>query len=154
MSEQRTESQDQGSATFNKEQIELIGTVLDLRLKAVVAEMRLATKEEGEKVREAMDTALKDTRTAMDTAIKDTRTELKGEVRDQIQAQSKHFYWVISGLVAIWLAVATLAVNKWPQATPVAPAAPVAQVAPVTPAEPPELNEPPEPNEPPELSQP
>ncbi len=147
MSEQRTESQDQGSATFNKEQIELIGTVLDLRLKAVVAEMRLATKEEGEKVREAMDTAIKDTRTAMDTAIKDTRTEMKGEVRDQIQAQSKHFYWVISGLVAIWLAVATLAVNKWPQATPVAavaPAAPVAQVAPVTPAEPPELNEPPE----------
>ena len=165
MSEQRTESQDQGSATFNKEQIELIGTVLDLRLKAVVAEMRLATKEEGEKVRAAMDTAIKDTRTAMDTAIKDTRaamdtaikdtrTEMKGEVRDQIQAQSKHFYWVISGLVAIWLAAATLAVNKWPQATPVAPAAPVAQVAPVTPAEPPELNEPPEPNEPPELSQP
>ena len=140
MSEQRTESRDQGSATFNKEQIELIGSVLDLRLKAVVAEMRLATKEEGEKVRDAMDTALKDTRAAMDTAIKETRAEMKDEVRQQ----SKYFCWVIGGLVAIWLAAAGLAVNKWPQATPVAPAAPVAQVAPITPAEPPGLNEPPD----------
>ena len=133
MSEQRTESQDQergqGSATFNKEQIELIGSVLDLRLKAVVAEMRLATKEEGEKVRDAMDTAIK---------------ELRAEMKDEVRQQSKYFCWVIGGLVAIWLAVATLAVNKWPQATPVAPVAPVAQAAPVTPDDPPDLIDPPD----------
>ena len=131
MSEQRTESQEQGQgqgpATFNKEQIELIGSVLDLRLKAVIAEMRLATKEEGEKVREAMDTAIK---------------ELRAEMKDEVRQQSKYFCWVIGGLVAIWLAAATLAVNKWPQATPVAPAAPVAQAAPVAPAEPPDLSQP------------
>ena len=150
MSEQRTESRDQGPATFNKEQIELIGSVLDLRLKAVVAEMRLATKEEGEKVRDAMDTAIKETRDAMDTAIKETRDamdtaikETRAEMKDEVRQQSKYFCWVIGGLVAIWLAAATLAVNKWPQATPVAPATPVAQAAPVTPAEPPGLNEPP-----------
>ena len=140
MSEQRTESQERGSATLSREQIELIGVVLEprfekleLRFEKVAAEMRLAIKEEVEKVRGEMD-----------TAIKDTRAEMKDEVRDQIQAQSKHFYWVIGGLVAIWLAAATLAVNKWPQATPVAPTAPVAQVAPVTPAEPADLNEPPD----------
>ena len=109
MSEQRTEHQGQGSATLNKEQIELIGVVLDLRLKAVVAEIRLAVKEEVERV----------------------RVELRDEVRQQIQDQSKHFHWVIGGLVTIWLAVAvaaaTLAVNKWPQAPVVAPAVPVAQ---------------------------
>ena len=133
MSEQRTESQEQGPATLSREQIELIGVVLEPRFEKVVSEMRLAIKEEVEKVRGEMD-----------TAIKDTRAEMKDEVRDQIQAQSKHFYWVIGGLVAIWLAAATLAVNKWPQATPVAPTAPVAQVAPVTPAKPADLNEPPD----------
>ena len=138
MSEQRTEHQGQGSATLNKEQIELIGAVLDLRLKAVVAEMRLAIKEEVEKV----------------------RVEMKEEVRVQIQTQSKHFYWVIGGLVTIWLAVAvaaaTLAVNKWPQAAVVAPAVPVAQVAPVSSdlSESPDLSQPPDLNEPPGLSQP
>ena len=128
MSEQRTEGrgpeQGQGSATLNKEQIELIGSVLDLRLKAVVAEMRLATKEEGEKV----------------------RVEMKEEVRQQIQTQSNHFHWVLGVLVTIWLAVAgvaaTLAVNKWPQPSAVAPAAPVAQVAPVAPDEPTDLSQP------------
>ena len=154
MSEQRTESQEQGQgqgpATFNKEQIELIGSVLDLRLKAVVAEMRLATKEEGEKVRDAMDTALKETRDSMDTAIKELRAEMKDEVRQQ----SKYFCWVIGGLVAIWLAAATLAVNKWPQATPVTPAAPVAQAAPVAPDEPTDLIEPTDLSQPPDLSQP
>ena len=128
MSKQRTEGQaperGQGSATLNKEQIELIGSVLDIRLKAVVAEMRLATKEEGEKV----------------------RVELKEEVRQQIQTQSNHFHRVLGVLVTIWLAVAgvaaTLAVNKWPQPSAVAPAAPVAQVAPVAPDEPPGLSQP------------
>ncbi len=115
------------AGVLNKEQVELIGSVLDLRLKAVVAEMRLATKEEGEKVREAMDTTIK---------------ELRVEMKDEVRQQSKYFCWVIGGLVAIWLAAATLAVNKWPQATPVAPAAPVAQAAPVTPAEPPGLSQP------------
>ena len=128
MSEQRTEGQaperGQGSATLNKEQIELIGSVLDIRLKAVVAEMRLATKEEGEKV----------------------RVEMKEEVRQQIQTQSNHFHWVLGVLDTIWLAVAgvaaTLAVSKWPQPSAVAPAAPVAQVAPVAPDEPPGLSQP------------
>ena len=128
MSKQRTEGQEpergQGSATLNKEQIELIGSVLDIRLKAVVAEMRLATKEEGEKV----------------------RVEMKEEVRQQIQTQSNHFHWVLGVLGTIWLAVAgvaaTLAVNKWPQPSAVAPAAPVAQVAPVAPDEPTDLSQP------------
>lgn len=128
MSKQRTEGQEpergQGSATLNKEQIELIGSVLDIRLKAVVAEMRLATKEEGEKV----------------------RVEMKEEVRQQIQTQSNHFHWVLGVLGTIWLAVAgvaaTLAVSKWPQPSAVAPAAPVAQVAPVAPDEPPGLSQP------------
>ena len=127
MSEQRTESQEQGSATLNKEQIELIGVVLDLRLKAVVSEMRLAIKEEVEKV----------------------RVEMKEEVR----RQSTLFCWFIGILVTIGLAAGGLAVHKWPQAIPVAavaPAAPVAQVAPVAP----DLNEPADPNEPADLSQP
>ena len=92
----------------------------------VHAEMRLAAKEEGDKVREAMGKEVKD---------------LRAEVRTQIQAQSKHFYWVIGGLVAIWLAVAGIA-NKWPQATPVAPATPVAQAAPVAPIDPPDRSQP------------
>ena len=120
MSDQRTESQEQGSATLNKEQIELIGVVLDLRLKAVVSEMRLAIKEEVEKV----------------------RAEVKTDMR-----------WFIGIMVGVWLAAAGLAVNKWPQAVPVAavaPAAPVGQVAPVAQVAPvgqvapvaPDLNEP------------
>ena len=104
MSEQRTESQEQGSATLSKEQIELIGVVLEPRFEKVVADMRLAIKEEVEKV----------------------RGEMREEVRAQIQAQSNHFYWVIGGLAVLWLAAAILAVNKWPQATPVAAVAPVA----------------------------
>ena len=137
MSNQRTESQEQGSATLNKEQIELIGTILEPRFDKVedrfdkvIAEMRLIAKEEGEKVRASMDTAVK---------------ELRAEMKEEVRQQSKHFYWVIGGLVGIWLTAsvtaATLAVTKWPQAVPVAavaPAAPVAQVAPVAP----DLNEP------------
>ena len=143
MSEQRTESQEQGSATLNKEQIELIGVVLDLRLKAVVSEMRLAIKEEVERGR-----------VEMKEEVERGRVEMKEEVekvRSQIRDQSKSFCWFIGILVTIWLAVAvtavTLAVNKWPQAVPVAavdPAAPVAQVAPVGQVAPvaPDLNEP------------
>ena len=139
MSEQRTEGQEQergqGSATLSKEQIELIGTILEPRFEkvedrfdTVIAEMRLMTNE-----------AVKEMRGALDTAVKDLRTEIKGDMRQQ----STIFCWVIGGLVAIWLAAAGIAVSKWPQATPVAPAAPVAQAAPVAPAEPPDLIEPP-----------
>ena len=141
MSDQRTERQEQGAATLNKEQIELIGSILEPRLKAVVSEMRLAVKEEGDKVRASMDMAVKDLRVEMKEEVEKVRVEMKEEVRQQ----SKHFYWVIGGLVTIWLAAsvtaATLAVTKWPQAVPVAavaPAAPVGQVAPVAPG----LNEP------------
>lgn len=135
MSEQRTEGQEpergQGSVTLSKEQIELIGAILEPRFEKVearfdqvIAEMRLATKEEGEKV----------------------RVEMKEEVRQQIQTQSNHFHRVLGVLGTIWLAVAgvaaTLAVNKWPQPSAVAPAAPVAQVAPVAPDEPTDLSQP------------
>ena len=104
MGDQRTASQEQGSATLSKEQIELIGVVLEPRFEKVVADMRLAIKEEVERV----------------------RGEMKDEVRDQIQAQSNHFYWVIGILVTIGLAAGGLAVHKWPQAVPVAAAAPTA----------------------------
>ena len=141
MSEQRTEGQEQergqGSATLSKEQIELIGTILEPRFDKVedrfdkvIAEMRLIAKEEGEKVRASMDTAVKD---------------LRAEMKDDMRRQSTLFCWFIGILVTIGLAAGGLAVHKWPQATPVAavaPAAPVAQVAPVTPAEPAGLNEP------------
>ena len=154
MSDQRTASQEQGAATLNKEQIELIGTILEPRFDKVedrfdkvIAEMRLIAKEEGEKVRASMDTAVKDLRGEMKEEVEKVRVEMKEEVRQQ----SKHFYWVIGGLVGIWLTAsvtaATLAVTKWPQAVPVAavaPAAPVAQVAPVGQVAPvaPDLNEP------------
>ena len=155
MSEQRTEGQEQergqGSATLSKEQIELIGTILEPRFDKVedrfdkvedrfdkvedrfdkvIAEMRLIAKEEGEKVRASMDTAVKD---------------LRAEMKDDMRRQSTLFCWFIGILVTIGLAAGGLAVHKWPQAVPVAavaPAAPVAQVAPVTPAEPAGLNEP------------
>ena len=134
MSEQRTEGQEQergqGSATLSKEQIELIGTILEPRFDKVedrfdkvIAEMRLIAKEEGEKVRASMDTAVKD---------------LRAEMKDDMRRQSTLFCWFIGILVTIGLAAGGLAVHKWPQATPVAvvaPAAPVAQVAP-------DLNEP------------
>ena len=146
MSEPRTERQEQGSATLSKEQIELIGTILEPRFEKVVAEMRLIAKEEGEKVRDSMDTAIKELRAEA--------KELRAEMKDEVRQQSKYFCWVIGILVSIWLAAGVLAVNKWPQATPVAPAAPVAQAAPAIPAEPPDLSQPPGLIEPPDLSQP
>ncbi len=133
MSEQRTAGQEQergqGSATLSKEQIELIGTILEPRFDKVIAEMRLIAKEEGEKVRASMDTAVKD---------------LRAEMKDDMRRQSTLFCWFIGILVTIGLAAGGLAVHKWPQAVPVAavaPAAPVAQVAP-------DLNESPGLNEP------
>ena len=149
MSEPRTESQEQGSATLSKEQIELIGTILEPRFEKVedrfdrvIAEMRLIAKEEGEKVRDAMDTTVKETRNAMDTAVKELRKELKDEVRDQIKTQTKHFYGIVTLLAGLWIAAASIAVSQWPESTPVAPAAPVAQAAPATPDEPPGLSQP------------
>ena len=143
MSEPRTERQEQGSATLSKEQIELIGTILEPRFEKVedrfdkvVAEMRLIAKEEGEKVRDSMDTAIKELRAEA--------KELRAEMKDEVRQQSKYFCWVIGILVSIWLAAGVLAVNKWPQATPVAPAAPVAQAAPAIPDEPPGLSQPPD----------
>ena len=147
MSEPRTESQDpergQGSAALSKEQIELIDAILEPRFEKVedrfdkvVAEMRLIAKEEGEKMRDSMNTAIKELR----AEAKELRTEMKDEVRQQ----SKYFCWVIGILVSIWLAAGVLAVNKWPESTPVAPAAPVAQAAPAIPDEPPGLSQPPD----------
>ena len=152
MSEQRTEGQEQergqGSATLSKEQIELIGAILEPRFEKVegrfdqvearfekvearfdqvIAEMRLMTNE-----------AVKEMRGALDTAVKDLRAEIKDDMRQQ----STIFCWVIGILVTIGLAAGGLAVHKWPQATPVAPAAPVAQAAPVAPDEPPDLSQP------------
>ena len=121
MSEQRTEGQEQergqGSATLSKEQIELIGTILEPRFDKVIAEMRLIAKEEGEKVRASMDTAVKD---------------LRAEMKDDMRRQSTLFCWFIGILVTIGLAAGGLAVHKWPQAIPVAAVAPAA----------PDLNEP------------
>ena len=143
MNEPRTERQEQGSATLSKEQIELIGTILEPRFEKVedrfdkvIAEMRLIAKEEGEKVRDSMDTAIKELRAEA--------KELRAEMKDEVRQQSKYFCWVIGILVSIWLAAGVLAVNKWPQATPVAPTAPVAQAAPAIPDEPPDLIEPPD----------
>jgi len=145
MSEQRTEGQEQergqGSATLSKEQIELIGAILEPRFEKVearfekvearfdqvIAEMRLMTNE-----------AVKEMRGALDTAVKDLRTEIKDDMRQQ----STIFCWVIGILVTIGLAAGGLAVHKWPQATLVAPAAPVAQAAPVAPDEPTDLSQP------------
>ena len=152
MSEQRTEGQEQergqGSATLSKEQIELIGAILEPRFEKVegrfdqvearfekvegrfdqvIAEMRLMTNE-----------AVKEMRGALDTAVKDLRAEIKDDMRQQ----STIFCWVIGILVTIGLAAGGLAVHKWPQAAPVAPAAPVAQAAPVAPDEPPDLSQP------------
>lgn len=126
MSEQRTERQDQergqGSVALSKEQIELIVSVLEPRFDKMVAEMRLATNE-----------AVKETRDAIDTAVKELRKELKDEMRDQIKTQTKHFYGIVTFLAGLWIAAASIAVSKWPESTPVAPAAPVAQAAPATP---------------------
>ncbi len=150
MSEPRTERQDpergQGPAALSKEQIELIDAILEPRFEKVVAEMRLIAKEEGEKMRDSMDTAIKELRAEA--------KELRAEMKDEVRQQSKYFCWVIGILVSIWLAAGVLAVNKWPQATPVAPAAPVAQAAPAIPDEPPGLSQPPDLIEPPDLSQP
>ena len=114
MSDQRTESQEQGAATLSKEQIELIGVVLDLRLKAVVSEIRLAVKEEVEKV----------------------RAEVKTDMRWFIGIL------VTIGLAAGGLAVHKWP-QAVPVAA-VAPATPVAQVAPVAPGlnEPADLSQP------------
>ena len=98
-----------GAATLSKEQIELIGLIVAPMFDRLEAKLRLAIKEEVERV----------------------RVEMKEEVRQQIQTQSKHFYWVIGVLVTIWLAAATLVVNKWPSGAVVAPAVGVAHVAPV-----------------------
>ena len=108
MSEQRTAGQEQergqGSATLSKEQIELIGTILEPRFDKVedrfdkvIAEMRLIAKEEREKVR-----------TSMDTAVKDLRAEMK----DDMRRQSTLFCWFIGILVTIGLAAGGLAVHK------------------------------------------
>ena len=133
MSEQRTESQDrergQDPIVLSREQIELIGVILEPRFEKVIAEMRLMTNE-----------AVKEMRGALDTAVKDLRTEIK----DDMRRQSTLFCWFIGILVTIGLAAGGLAVHKWPQAPPVAPPAPVAQAAPVAPDEPTDLVQPPD----------
>ena len=159
MSEQRTEGQEpergQGSVTLSKEQIELIGAILEPRFEKVearfekvearfdqvIAEMRLMTNE-----------AVKEMRGALDTAVKDLRAEgkeMRAEMKDDLRQQSKHFSWVIGILVVIGLAAAGgMAVHTHSPAVPVvqgaavAPATPVAQVAPVAPAEPPDQSQP------------
>ena len=103
------------------EKVEARFEKVEARFDQVIAEMRLMTNE-----------AVKEMRGALDTAVKDLRTEIKDDMRQQ----STIFCWVIGILVTIGLAAGGLAVHKWPQATPVAPAAPVA------PDEPTDLSQP------------